>query len=104
MILDRFSVFRAMFPAKSQAADVAARWQRAFVREPQLAADLIGLAAILALRPTLFEGGAEVPEPIDPVRLAYEQGRRDMGVKLLALMGVTNSELQKLMEVDDNAR
>lgn len=101
MILDRFSIFRALVPARAQAADLAARWQRAFVREPQLATDIIALARILALRPALFQDGAEVPEPIDPVRLAYEQGQRDMGVKILALMGVTNSELAKLMEVDD---
>lgn len=101
MTLDRFSIFRAMFPAKGAAADVAARWQRAFVREPALATDIIGLARILSLRPALFQDGAEVPEPIDPVRLAYEQGQRDLGVKFLALMGVTNSELAKLMEVDD---
>jgi len=101
MILDRISIFQAMFPRRQIAADVALRWQRAFARDPALAADVIGLARILTLRPALFQDGAEVPEPIDPVRLAYEQGQRDLGVKLIALMGVTNTELANLMEVDD---
>lgn len=104
MMLDRFSIFRAMFPfagGRRVAADMAARWQRAFVRDPALAGDLIGLGRVLALRPVLIEDGIEVPEPIDPARLAYDQGQRDMAVKLLALMGVTNSELSKLMEMDD---
>ncbi len=104
MILDRFSIFRAMFPfagGRRIAADMAARWQRAQVRDPALASDLIGLGRILALRPALFADGAEIPEPIDPVRLGYEQGRRDLAVQLLALMGVTNTELANLMEVND---
>lgn len=104
MILDRFSIFRAMFPfsgGRRVAGELASRWRRAFVRDPDLAGDLIGLGRVLALRPALFDDGAEVPEPIDPVRLAYEQGRRDMAVQLLALMGVTDTELAKLMELND---
>lgn len=106
MTLDRLSIFRAMFPfrgGKKIAGIMAARWQRAHVRDPALAGDIIELGRVLSLRPGLFEDGVEIPEPIDPVRLAYEQGKRDLAVQILALMGVTNSELEKLMEMDSDA-
>ncbi len=101
MILDRFSIFRALFPERRRAADAAARWQRAYVRDNALAGDVIELGRVLALRPVLFDQGVEVPEPIDPVRLAYDQGRRDMAVQIIALMGVNNTELAQLMEVEN---
>jgi hypothetical protein len=114
-VLHRWSIWAAMFPApagdspedhharaaaKSAAADAAVRWQRAYVRDPMLAADIISQAGILSLQPANFENGIEIPEPIDPIRMAVEKGQRDLGVKILALMGVTNAELAKLMEVD----
>lgn len=95
------SIFRAMFPGRAAAYDVAKRWRVAFDRQPELATDIITLGRVLTLRPGLYENGIEVPEPIDPTRLAYEQGQRDMAVKLLALGGVTTHELSKLMERDN---
>lgn len=98
MILDRLGIIRAMFPSKSVASDVAARWKRAALKDQDLIADVIRMGGVIALQPDTYEQGVPIGAPIDPVRLAYEAGRRDMAVQLVALMGLTNTELQSLME------
>lgn len=114
MIFNRFSVLQALFPAapgngpsdrqlqqaaRAAAADAAQRWSLAAGRCPELATDLIGMGGVLSLHPVLIQEGCAVPEPFDPQRLAYEAGRRDMALQLLALMGITREEMAKLMEV-----
>jgi hypothetical protein len=103
VILDRLSIFRAIWPFRGGhkvARETASRWQRAADRDPGLMRDIVALGRVLSLRPALFQDGAEVPEPIDPVRLAYDQGRRDLAVQIIALMGVTETELAQLLEND----
>lgn len=112
MIMDRIPILRALFPApdlgdpdatrlavrgaKRTAAAYARRWTEAARRDRRLVTDLVTLGGVLALRPVRFEDGIEAPDPIDPCRLAYEAGRRDMAVSLIALMGITPDDLNDL--------
>ena len=41
------------------------------------------------------------PQPLDPLRLAYEAGRRDFAMQLLALMGTSFEDMNRMMEDDD---
>lgn len=77
--------------------DMARRWSNARRRDPELVADLIRLGGILSAQP--MQDGEIYP--LDPHRLAYEAGRRDMAVQLAALMSLTITELNALMEDDD---
>lgn len=97
-IFDRIGLLRALIPAKSGAADLAARWSRAQARDPELARDLIRLGGVLTTQPSTYDGGVPLPEPIDPMRLAYEAGRRDLAVQLLGAMTTTPFELSSMME------
>lgn len=116
-ILDRLSVLRVMFPAwrgsseeedaaiqnaaKKASYEAALRWTRAFRQNPELADDLIIHSRLATLDAVSFEDGVEVPDKIDPYRLAYEKGQHDLAVKLITLMGVTTEEIRtKLMEVE----
>lgn len=94
MILDRISVWRAMFPKKSGVRDAVPRWEAAATREPELMLDLIRLGGILVLQPT--EGGNVTLN--DPLRLAYEAGRRDLSIELLSMMALTPRTLTILLE------
>lgn len=98
MIFDRLTVLRAMFPGalRRVAPAVSRRWREAQAREPDLAADLIGMGAVLAMQPRGADGVM-----LDREGLAYEAGRRDLALEVLALMGVGPDELIKLMEMDN---
>lgn len=99
MIWDRLSVLRTLFVGRGVASDVARRWRAA--RDPALAADILRLGGVLTLQPVRIVGGVPEVEPIDPQRLAYEAGRRDFAIQLLALMGLTITEINSLMENND---
>jgi hypothetical protein len=98
MIWDKLAFLRALFPARAAAAQVAARWYKARSREPELMADVIRLGGLLTAQP--YDPDAPTA-PIDPQRLAYEAGRRDLALQLAALMGLTLTELNSLMESND---
>ena len=112
MIWSPLAILRATFPARpdpaeeraaaTAAAECAHRWGQAAARDPDLRADLIRLGGVLALQPARFEDGQELRDPIDPLRLAYEAGQRDMALRLLALMDTDPQTLTNLME-DANA-
>jgi hypothetical protein len=97
MIWSRLSVLRALFASRAQARDAGLRWHRALRHVPELQGDLIRLGGILTLQPV--ENGEA--QPLDPHRLAYEAGKRDLALQLLALMGLSITELNTLMEDDD---
>ncbi|WP_226783186.1 hypothetical protein [Oceaniglobus trochenteri] len=98
MIFARIPIVRALIPKADPAHDAALRWTRAYRAEPEMAGDLIRVGGVLALRAERYVDGYPAPDPIDPVRLAYEQGQRDMAVKLLAMMSLTPLELNQLQE------
>jgi hypothetical protein len=94
MIFDRLSVMAWLFPGplRNAAPVVARRWRTAAAEQPELVTDLIGMGQVLAL--STAEGAS------DPHRLAYEAGRRDLALELIALMGVRAYEINQLMEKD----
>lgn len=99
MIFDRIPVLAAFFGlATGSAGTVARRWRRAFAAEPDLACDLIRQGGVLAGQPVEMIDGYPQPAPLDPYRLAYEAGRRDLALLLLAQGGISYHELNQLME------
>ena len=109
MIWNRVSIIRWIFrqaPDKQRdpvAGDHARRWRRAFQEAPELAEDLIRLGGVLTLAPARLVEGQAQPDPIDPMRLSYDQGRRDFALELLALGKISIPELNQLLE-DENVR
>ena len=102
-LTDRFSILRTISPSRRAVQQMAARWAAIAGREPELARDVIRLGGVLTLPPSRFEDGIRIPEPVDPVTLARDEGRREMALQLLALMQVTPFELSQMMESDDEA-
>lgn len=84
------------------------RWTKAKEDDPAIMRDVIVLGGVLAMEPRSFdEFGQENPDPIDPVRLAVERGRRELALELMALMSVNAYELSKIAErniSDENFR
>lgn len=78
--------------------EMARRWSRARQGNPELLGDLIRLGGIMATQP--MQDGEVLR--LDAQRLAYEAGRRDFALQLTALMALSPTELNDLME-DFNA-
>ncbi|MBL4761769.1 MAG: hypothetical protein JKY93_03610 [Gammaproteobacteria bacterium] len=97
-MFDKLSILRALFPTPQIASEIATRWQAAGSKEPKLVADIISIGAILSSPVREYIDGVEVPNPICPIRMARDQGRRDMATELLALMQITPEELRNLTE------
>jgi hypothetical protein len=100
-LFDRIGLIRALFPTPATGGAAARRWSRAALAEPELAADLIRLSGLLAIQPDIWLDGQPTNAPVDPIRLAINDGRQDLARQLLALMGTTPRELQSMMENDD---
>lgn len=116
MIFNKFGILRGLFQpglppnatiqqaqaaaaaARAAAADVSMRWATAATKNPELRADVLRLGGVLTTQP--IEGG-ELAAQIDPYRLAYEAGRRDLALQLATMMGMSLSELATLMETND---
>ena len=103
-MFDRRSVLAVLFPAlpagerRRARAALSARWSAARWNAPDLIADLVGMGGLLAMTP-LQDG---LPDT-DPQRLAYAQGRRDLAMELLALMGAGPEEITRLFTEANNA-
>lgn len=109
-IWNKLSVLRGLAPTERVVAaeiratespsevDLARRWYRARTTTPELVADVIRMGGLLTPQP--MQAGEVLP--LDPYRLAYEAGRRDMALQLCAVMSLTIEELNYLME-DPNA-
>ncbi|MGR3521933.1 MAG: hypothetical protein ACU0FT_04185 [Paracoccus sp. (in: a-proteobacteria)] len=97
MIWNRVEIIRSLIPAKRMTGEIARRWRNAREVKPELAQDVIRFSGLMQMQPHRFEDGFGTPE-LDPARLAYEAGRRDLGLQLLALMGVSQTELNAMME------
>ena len=97
MIWQRLPFIRALIPHKAAAAEMARRWRNARAVAPELAQDVIVFSGLMTMQPLrATDGGYTVPE-IDPYRQAYEAGRRDLGLQLLALMEISQTELNSMM-------
>lgn len=97
MIWHKLTFLQALFPSRRVASEVARRWHRARRDQPELALDLIRMGGVLTAQPVV--DGDVVPP--DPLRLAYEAGRRDFALQLLAMTNLTMHELNSLMEDND---
>ncbi|RIA01343.1 MULTISPECIES: hypothetical protein [Cereibacter] len=105
MIWNPLTILVGFFPsaARREAAACSKRWQAAAARDPRLTLDIIRMGGVLDLQPVRLVDGYPEPEPIDPQRLAYEAGRRDFAMQLLALAHLTPDDLNILMETNDAA-
>lgn len=97
MIWDRLFTFRTLFPsyAVHRKITVTRRWRKIFEAEPKVAEDLILLGGVLLLDP---------PNPKSPPsveQLAYEAGRRDFALQLLAMGGLSPWQLNQMMGETD---
>lgn len=103
MIWHRLSLVRTLFPghAKAEARATARRWQKAVATQPELRADLIRMGGLLTGQPHRLIDGLPEAEPMEPSRLAYLAGRRDLALQLLALAGLSYHEMSLLMENDE---
>ena len=98
MIWSKLNILRALFLNKGAALEVSRRWYKAARSTPELTADVIRLGGIMVLQP--IEAG-EV-DMSNPHRLAYEAGRRDLALQLLAMMNLSIEELNMLTEKADD--
>jgi hypothetical protein len=103
-MFDRRSVLSILFPAlpgrerRRARAARSARWARARWSNPDMVGDLVGLGGVATLTP--WQDG--LPDT-DPQRLAYAAGRRDLALELLALMGASPEDINRLFaEANDN--
>ncbi|MDF2143205.1 hypothetical protein [Paenirhodobacter sp. CAU 1674] len=101
MLIDKIGMLRTMFASRKAAQPIARRWRAAAAERPQLRDDVVAMAGILTTQPVNVSHGVPEVETPDPYRLAYEAGRRDLGLQLLSLMNLSIFELNSLMEDDD---
>lgn len=105
MILDRIGILLSRFGAtpmgRHAASDHASLWKRAASDHPALVPDLIRQGGVLQTQPVQMQGGVPELAPLDPQRLAYEAGRRDLALQLLAAAGITHDELHALTKEQD---
>lgn len=94
---DRRMMMRAQYADPEDATTAAAAWRRAFITEPVLIRHLVRIGGLFAGLPRLFQQGEEVVEPIDPVRLAVMQGRREAVLEILA-HSLTSDEINQTLE------
>lgn len=101
MIYDRHTGFfmRAFNAvARSRAMRRARRWMAAYDRDPALAEDLIELGQVVTPGAVDMQTGRLEMSEAD---LAYERGRRDVCVELLAMMTTTHDFLRMLENNDE---
>ena len=105
MIFDRLSTLLAWFgmtsPARAAAAESAEIWRRAARAVPEILPDLIRQGGVLTGQPVENQNGWPQLAPVDPYRLAYEAGRRDMALQLLAAAGLTQTQANELIKEQD---
>jgi hypothetical protein len=105
MILDRLGHLLSRFgttpPAQHAAGVHASVWTRAAADHPDLLPDLIRQGGLLAGQPVMMQAGEPAPAPLDPYRLAYEAGRRDLALQLLSAAGLTTDDLNSLFKEQD---
>lgn len=97
MIWDKIGILRSLFPSRAAALEVSKRWNSASQKNRALAADLIRLGGVMTLQP-IEQGEVDIT---NLQRLAYEAGRRDLALQLLAMMNLTIEDLNTLSEDND---
>ena len=102
-IWNRISIIAGFVPfaARTIALRRARRWTQAAKQDSRLAEDLIILGGIMTAQPAELQDGFPTPSLPDPQTLAYQAGRRDLALQLLALMSLTPMELNTLAKEPD---
>lgn len=102
-IWNRLSVLQGFVPfsQRALARRRVRRWTDAAKSDSRLAIDLITLGGIMAAQPAALQDGWPSPALPDPQALAYQAGRRDLALQLLALMSLTPLELNALATEPD---
>lgn len=97
MIFDHIGIFlRRAKTCEMQAAatERASRWAMVAAQNPELVEDLIIMGRLMSLG-VLDEADRLQSSALE---LAYEQGRRDLALDLLALMNTTPFEIHNLLK------
>lgn len=113
-MIDRLEILRAIFPArwhrrKGQPVappamrQLVRRWNALGETHPELVRDLVALGRVTTPQPFDMVDGIPEPAAVDPQVLAYEAGRRDLALQLVALMNLSIFELNALTEDDTDA-
>lgn len=105
MIRNPISVLAARFAfaRRAEVAETARRWRKAFAAIPGLRNDLIRLGGLFDPQwPVTLRDGIPTPDPVDPYRLAYEAGQRDLANQILALGGLTHADVTNLLQESDD--
>ncbi len=76
----------------------ARRWNKAVAAEPLLAEDLIEMGNVLSMAPVDQTDRVQMTE----IQMAYDMGRRDLALEILAHMKISVFELSNMMENDDD--
>jgi len=101
-MFNRLGILHFAFPGGARAqirAMLSLRWSAAARRDPDLVTDLIALGGVFN-QAALMDGLPDTDT--DPQRLAYQAGRRDLALELIALAGCTTEQINKmLMEASD---
>lgn len=85
-----------------RADPVVLRWTQAAGEDPELVTDIIRFGGVLDPDPfATGHDGLEALDPIDPIRMAKQQGRREFAQELLRLMTIDPRTLANLMETND---
>ncbi len=102
-IWNRLSVLQGFVPfsERSLAIRRARRWSEASKRDNRLAEDVIILGGVMTTQPAILDNGFPSASLPDPQLLAYQAGRRDLALQLLALMNLTPNELNTLAKEPD---
>ena len=100
------TILAAAFPfgARRAVIRMSRRWTSAAKADSRLVEDLIAMGGVLAGQPATVTDGWPVPSLPDPQRLAYEAGRRDLALQLLALMSLSPLQLNELAKEPDYGR
>lgn len=103
-IWNPLSIIQAFLPFEERRAGrrMARRWTKAATFDRQLPEDLIRLGGILTGQPAQIVDGWPAPDLPDAQVLAYQAGRRDMALQLLALMSLTPTQLNTLVKEPDH--
>ncbi|AUC52299.1 hypothetical protein CDO87_03440 [Sagittula sp. P11] len=105
MILHHLGILLGRFGNTDQGRQVAVKhsriWRQAAAKVPELVPDLIRQGGLLEAQPVVMESGVPLQAPMDPYRLAYEAGRRDLAVQLIAAAGLSIDEVNSLMKEQD---
>lgn len=105
MILHRLSHLLARFggtdAARRAAGEHAALWRRVAAQFPAIRQDLITQGGLLTGQDVVMQDGLPTPAPLDPYRLAYQAGRRDLALQLLSAASLDTDTLNHLITEQD---